>query len=40
MTLNLIKLCVGVDTVEELAQWQARRIREQKKRAKSPNSCM
>jgi hypothetical protein len=37
MTLNIIKLCVGVDTVEELAEWQAGRIREQKKRgAKSP----
>lgn len=25
MALNLIKLCVGVDTVEELADWQTRR---------------
>ena len=32
MTLNIIKLCVGVETVEELAQWQLRRIRDQKKR--------
>ena len=36
MTLNLIKLCVGVDTVEELAKWQAGRIREQKKKGKKP----
>ncbi|MEI9993882.1 MAG: DUF1489 domain-containing protein [Rhizomicrobium sp.] len=32
MTLHIIKLCVGVETVEELAQWQAGRIRDQKKR--------
>ncbi|HWD28295.1 MAG TPA: DUF1489 domain-containing protein [Rhizomicrobium sp.] len=37
MTLHIIKLCVGVDTVEDLAQWQAGRIRDQKKRgAKKP----
>lgn len=28
MALNLIKLCVGVDTVEELAEWQRRRRAE------------
>lgn len=28
MPLNLIKLCVGVDTVEELADWQRRRRAE------------
>lgn len=28
MALNLIKLCVGVDTVEELAAWQTRRRAE------------
>ncbi|HEY9568155.1 MAG TPA: DUF1489 family protein, partial [Thalassobaculum sp.] len=28
MPLNLIKLCVGVDTVEELAEWQERRRAE------------
>lgn len=28
MPLNLIKLCVGVDTVEELADWQKRRRAE------------
>jgi hypothetical protein len=37
MTLHIIKLCVGVETVDELAQWQAGRIRDQKKRGvKSP----
>ncbi len=28
MALHLIKLCVGVDTVEELADWQTRRRAE------------
>ncbi len=32
MTLHIIKLCVGVETVDELAQWQSGRIRDQKKR--------
>ena len=32
MTLHILKLCVGVETVEELAQWQAGRIQGQKKR--------
>lgn len=36
MTLHLIKLCVGVDTVEELAEWQLGRIRELKKKGKKP----
>lgn len=34
MTLHLIKLCVGVDTVEELAAWQAGRLKDLKKRKK------
>jgi hypothetical protein len=32
MTLHIIKLCVGADSIEDLAQWQAGRIRDQKKR--------
>ena len=32
MSLNLIKLCVGVDTVQELAAWQKGRLRELKKK--------
>jgi hypothetical protein len=32
MTLNILKLCVGVETVDDLAQWQSGRIRDQKKR--------
>ena len=31
MTLHLIKLCVGVERIEELAQWQKRRAAERKK---------
>ena len=34
MTLHLIKLCVGVDTLEELAQWQKGRLAELKKKKK------
>src|SRR6201996_3394493 len=32
MTLHMIKLCVGAESVEDLAQWQAKRIKDQKKR--------
>ncbi|MEJ1969555.1 MAG: DUF1489 domain-containing protein [Rhizomicrobium sp.] len=32
MTLHIIKLCVGCDSIEDLAQWQAGRIRDQKMR--------
>jgi hypothetical protein len=32
MTLHIIKLCVGCDSVEDLARWQAGRIADQKKR--------
>jgi hypothetical protein len=31
MALNLIKLCVGVETIEELAAWQAERLRARRK---------
>jgi len=31
MTLHLIKLCVGCDSIEELASWQAERLRERRK---------
>jgi len=30
--MHLIKLCVGVDTVQELADWQAGRLKELKKK--------
>lgn len=32
MTLHLVKLCVGATSIEDLAQWQAERIAEAKKR--------
>ena len=34
MTMHLIKLCVGVDTVQELADWQAGRLKALKKKKK------
>ena len=34
MTLHLLKLCVGVDTLEELAQWQKRRLADLKKQGR------
>jgi hypothetical protein len=34
VTLHLIKLCVGVETLEELAAWQKGRIAELKKKKK------
>ena len=34
MTLHLIKLCVGCDSIEDLADWQRRRLAELKKKRK------
>ena len=34
MTVHIIKLCVGVDSVEDLAQWQKKRIADLKKKKK------
>jgi len=31
MTLHLIKLCVGCDSIEDLAQWQFERLRQRRK---------
>lgn len=36
MSLHLIKLCVGVDSVAELAEWQAGRLKELKKKKRPP----
>lgn len=36
MALHLIKLCVGVDSIEELADWQGARIAEQRKAGETP----
>jgi len=34
--LHLIKLCVGVSSLEELATWQKRRLAEKKKKGQKP----
>jgi hypothetical protein len=31
MTLHLIKLCVGIETLSELAAWQSRRLKDKKR---------
>jgi len=36
MTLHIIKLCVGADSIEDLAQFQARRLSELKKKGNKP----
>ena len=38
MALHMIKLCVGAESVEDLAEWQARRIKEAKKAKQPPNA--
>lgn len=39
MTVHLIKLCVGVDTVKELADWQAERLKRLKRAGETPELC-
>jgi len=39
MTVHLIKLCVGVDTVAELAEWQAERLRRLARAKKQVGHC-
>lgn len=34
--LNLIKLCVGVDSLQELADWQKRRLKEKRAKGQKP----
>ena len=36
MTVHLIKLCVGVDTAKELADWQDERLKRLKREGKTP----
>ena len=36
MTLHLIKLCVGCDSIEDLARWQGKRLADLKKKGKKP----
>jgi len=37
MALHMIKLCVGVDNVEDLADWQEKRAKERAKKGKPAN---
>jgi hypothetical protein len=39
LTVHLIKLCVGVDTVKELAEWQAERLERLARENKAPELC-
>ena len=39
MTVHLIKLCVGVDTVKDLAEWQDERLKRLKHEKKPPELC-
>ena len=39
MTVHLIKLCVGVDTVAELAEWQAERLKRLAREKKKVEHC-
>lgn len=39
MTVHLIKLCVGVDTVKELAVWQAERLKRLQRQGKRAELC-
>lgn len=36
MPLHIVKLCVGVDTVEELADWQKKRRAQQRRAGQKP----
>ena len=36
MTVHLIKLCVGADSIEDLAQWQAERLKAMKAAGEKP----
>ena len=39
MTVHLIKLCVGVETAKELAEWQDERLKSLKRANKTPEHC-
>ena len=36
MTVHLIKLCVGVDTIQELDDWIKQRLKQKKKKGEKP----
>ena len=39
MTVHLLKLCVGVDTVQDLKDWQVERLKQLKRAGKTPELC-
>ncbi len=39
MTVHLLKLCVGVESVQELADWQAERLKRLKRERKTVELC-
>lgn len=39
MTVHLVKLCVGVETVQELKVWQDERLKRLKRAGKTPELC-
>jgi hypothetical protein len=39
MTVHLVKLCVGCDTVKELADWQVERLKRLKRERKQVELC-
>jgi hypothetical protein len=39
MTIHLLKLCVGCDSVQDLAEWQVERLGELKRAGKKPELC-
>jgi hypothetical protein len=39
MTVHLVKLCVGIDTVQDLRDWQAERLRKLARDGKAPELC-
>ena len=39
MTVHLVKLCVGVETVQDLRDWQAERLRRLAREGKTPEPC-
>jgi hypothetical protein len=39
MTVHLVKLCVGCDTVQDLKDWQDDRLKQLKRAGKTPELC-
>jgi hypothetical protein len=39
MTVHLVKLCVGCDTVQDLKDWQVERLKQLKRAGKTPELC-